>query len=161
MDRIDRILSVVEETNRRLETLGDTVNETNIRLGTLEGTVNETNTRLGTLESTVNETKTQLGTLEVKVSAIAEDVAANTEQVAGLLEWRTGKDEHDERVLGLLLDTRDRVERLETGFSEVKEWKAETLDKLDGFLVVFDRHESEIAALRGGQQRVEERLGKG
>ncbi|MEK7073124.1 MAG: hypothetical protein AAB974_01670 [Patescibacteria group bacterium] len=116
--------------------------------------VEEISLRLGEVEG-------RLGRVEGNVAAIAADLTANSEQVAGLLEWRTDKDQHDERVLGLLLDTRDRVERLESGFSEVKEWKAETLNKLDGFLVVVNRHESEIAALRGGQQRVEERLGKG
>lgn len=147
MDQLAQILQAVQETNRKLASLDDKVSRLDSKVGGLDDKVSR-------LETAVTDLGKRTAALEGNVSGIAE-------QVVGLLEWRTEKDQHDGRVLNLLLDTRDRVERLESGFSEVKEWKAETLNKLDGFLVVVNRHESEIAALRGGQQRIEERLGKG
>lgn len=128
MDQLTQILQAVQETNRRLDTIEAVVTSSNRRLEKLEGSV----------------------------SAVMEEVAGLSEwrQETDLWKketdgWKESTDKTQNKMLALLIDTRDRVERVETGFEDVKAWKKETIDKLDGFLVILDRHESEIAALGG------------
>lgn len=142
MDQLTQILQAVQETNRRLDTIEAVVTSSNRRLEKLEGTVSDSNRRLEKLEGSV--------------SAVMEEVAGLSEwrQETDLWKketdgWKESTDKTQNKMLALLIDTRDRVERVETGFEDVQAWKKETIDKLDGFLVILDRHESEIAALGG------------
>ncbi len=150
MDRIDQILAVVEETNRRLTSLDTKVSGLDTKVSSLDakfsGKISELDAKISGLDMKFSGLDAKVSGLDARTAGMEEQISGIAEQVAGLSEWRTTTDQQSVRAFGLLLDTRDRVERLETGFSEVKAWKEETLNKLDGFLVILDRHETEIAA---------------
>ena len=58
-------------------------------------------------------------------------------------------------MFDLKLGQKDLVERV----ARLEDSHERTFKHIDEFLVIVERHESEIAALRGGVQRIEERLG--
>jgi len=53
-----------------------------------------------------------------------------------------------DKILNAVLDTQTDVKHLNDRVSHVEEVQQMTYLKLDGFLTLIDRHESEIAALR-------------
>ena len=57
-------------------------------------------------------------------------------------------------VLDIQVDLKDVKDRLQS----IEKRQSQTFDKIDGFLVLINRYETEIAALRLGQQRLTDRL---
>lgn len=57
-------------------------------------------------------------------------------------------------VLDIQIDVKDVKERL----GKVETVQEKVYDKLDGFMMLVNRHEAEIAAVRSHIQRLEERI---
>ncbi|OIO52377.1 hypothetical protein COY93_01455 [Candidatus Uhrbacteria bacterium CG_4_10_14_0_8_um_filter_58_22] len=65
-----------------------------------------------------------------------------------------------DKILNAVLETQSDIQELKGRVEHIEDVNAKTYDKLDGFLTLIDRHESEIAALRAKFERLEERIGK-
>lgn len=63
-----------------------------------------------------------------------------------------------DRVLMLAIETNTKQGEVLARLAHVEEQHARTFEKLDGFLVLINRHEAEISALRASMDRVRERL---
>lgn len=72
----------------------------------------------------------------------------------------SGAEQTIDRILGTVLDIQARQGELIARVTHLEEQHARTFEKIDGFLVLIQRHESEIAALRSAHQRLEARLEK-
>lgn len=103
--------------------------------------------------------------IDQKIDALAHAVAD------GFL----GVDKRFDRLEGRVDGVEGRLDRIEVGFiglrsdhaetqariARLEEHHERTFKRIDEFLTLVERHETEISALRGGLQRVEERLGEG
>lgn len=63
-----------------------------------------------------------------------------------------------DKVLAKVINMDEKVDRLEVDVADIKEIQEMTYRRIDGFINMVDRHEAEIAALRAGLERVEQRL---
>jgi hypothetical protein len=62
------------------------------------------------------------------------------------------------RVLVTVLDVQDRVVKVEEDVAYIKQQQDVAFGNLDGFIHLIDRHETEIAALRSADHRLEQRI---
>jgi len=65
-----------------------------------------------------------------------------------------------DKILNIVLDTQESIKDLSQRVVHVEETQNKTYDRLDGFLTIIDRYESEIAALKSKYERLEQRLAK-
>lgn len=63
-----------------------------------------------------------------------------------------------DKTLGVVLDTQGDVKDLRERVMHLEEQHEKTFNKLDGFLVLIQRHEVEIAALHSHVERLEDRI---
>lgn len=71
--------------------------------------------------------------------------------------------EHDrrfDRLISVVLDIQATQGDVLRRLTRLEESHERTFAHIDRFLVIVDRHEAEIAALRDGQRRLESRLGE-
>lgn len=71
-----------------------------------------------------------------------------------------GVEQRLDRVEHKIIDVEAKQNELITRVSHLEDQHSQTFNKIDGFLVLIQRHEAEIAALRSAHQRLEERLEK-
>lgn len=65
-----------------------------------------------------------------------------------------------DKILNIVLDTQESIKDLTQRVSHVEETQDKTFNRLDGFLTIIDRYESEISALKSKYERLEQRLSK-
>lgn len=63
-----------------------------------------------------------------------------------------------DRILAVVVNTQEDVKDLKERVVHLEDTNDRTFNKLDGFLVLINRYESEIAALRSSYMRLDERL---
>ena len=63
-----------------------------------------------------------------------------------------------DQILSIVLDIQTHVGKLEERISRLEEAHEKVFNKLDEFLTLIHRHESEIAALRNAYDRLNERV---
>jgi chromosome segregation ATPase len=77
------------------------------------------------------------------------------ERVMGKLDDHDGK---FERMMTVLVDVQEDVRDMKPRMKHLEKTTEETFRRIDGFLVIMDRHEAEIAALRVANERILARL---
>lgn len=65
-----------------------------------------------------------------------------------------------DRVLNVVVETQADVKDLKDRVGHVENIQAKTYDKLDGFLVLINRHEAELAAIHDLYERLEQRVSR-
>ena len=65
-----------------------------------------------------------------------------------------------EKILNAVLDTSEKVDKIDQRLIRVENIVDNSYNKMDGFLILINRHEAEISALRLKCDRLEDRLNK-
>ncbi|MBI4435151.1 hypothetical protein HY630_00620 [Candidatus Uhrbacteria bacterium] len=68
--------------------------------------------------------------------------------------------EIQDKILVAVLDIQVDVKDLKLRMGNMESVQTRVYDKLDGFMMLINRHEAEIAAVRLHIQRLEERIGE-
>ncbi|MBI5794400.1 hypothetical protein HZA87_04975 [Candidatus Uhrbacteria bacterium] len=63
-----------------------------------------------------------------------------------------------DQILSVVLDTQREVKDLGVRMERVETVQEKVYNKLDGFMLLVNRHEAEIAAVRSSLRRLEERI---
>ena len=63
-----------------------------------------------------------------------------------------------DKILSAVLDVQADVKEIKDRLEKVEDVQERTFDKLDGFMLLVNRHEAEIPAVRSHIQRLEERV---
>ncbi len=63
-----------------------------------------------------------------------------------------------DKILSTVLDIQQDVKDLSGRMARVETVQDRVYDKLDGFMLLVNRHEAEIAAVRSSLRRLEERI---
>jgi hypothetical protein len=66
--------------------------------------------------------------------------------------------EIQDQILSIVLDTQRDVKDLAVRIGNVETVQDKVYNKLDGFMLLVNRHEAEIAAVRSTLRRLEERI---
>lgn len=65
-----------------------------------------------------------------------------------------------DRILNIVIDTQADIKDLNGRVEHLEEVQNNTYNKLDGFLVLINRHEAELAALRDLYERLDDRIAR-
>ena len=63
-----------------------------------------------------------------------------------------------DKILSTVLDTQRDVQEIRERIARMDDVQDKVYFKLDGFMILINRHEDEIAAVRSKLQRLEERI---
>jgi predicted nucleic acid-binding Zn-ribbon protein len=65
-----------------------------------------------------------------------------------------------DQILSTVLDTQGDVKDLKERVGKMESVQEKVYDKLDGFMILINRHEAEISAVRSKLERLEDRLAR-
>lgn len=105
----------------------------------LTGTVGSLSIRMDDLTSTVGSLTGTVDTLSSTVGILSGTV---------------------DKVLNLAVETNSKQGEIVARLTHLEDQHSHTFEKIDGFLTLINRHESEIAALRASMDRMRERMDK-
>ena len=140
MDKLDQILQVVGENQKTLADIGIHLPKIDVRLGGIEVRLGDfdvrfkdLDSRIGRLEDNIVGINTRLDSADSRAVRLEDNIVAiNTRLMT--VEENVAKLPHIEQVID------------------------QTFGKIDGFMVILNRFESEIAATRMKYEFLEERV---
>ncbi len=97
--------------------------------------------------------------LSVKIDAVNEALSERVDTLVEAIQTlATQNDQRFDRLENLALDTRDDVAIVKVRVSNLERQHEQTFKRVDDFLVLVNRHESEIAASRSAYDRLDKRV---